>query len=179
MLGKPQPLKRKESRSETSNRRTSLTNLTVLFCIVLTVLHTVWSCAMLYRVVLCCNWGVLSQLDNGGGSSQPRPLLDCFKRWQSDHACHHRQIQQACYKKKWKVEWEAQTGMCQWSTSTFQNSCGYRYAGVKGNDQADRMASKATLTSGLLFGRSEVLRSLRNYLQAHKPRTPHLRSPGG
>ena len=40
------------------------------------------------------------------------------------------------------------------------------HAGVKGNDQADRMASKATLTSGLLFGRSEVLRSLRHYLQA-------------
>ena len=30
----------------------------------------------------------------------------------------------ACYK-KWKVEWElAQTGMCRWSTSTFENSCG-------------------------------------------------------
>ena len=23
-----------------------------------------------------------------------------------------------------KVEWEAQTGMCQWSTATFENSCG-------------------------------------------------------
>ena len=32
------------------------------------------------------------------------------------------QIQWACYK-KWKVEWEAQTGMCRWSTSTFENSC--------------------------------------------------------
>ena len=37
---------------------------------------------------------------------------------------------------------------------------------MKGNDQADRMASKATLRSGLLFGRSEVLRSLRHYLLA-------------
>ena len=26
--------------------------------------------------------------------------------------------------KKWKMEWEAQTGMHQWSTSTFINSCG-------------------------------------------------------
>ena len=26
--------------------------------------------------------------------------------------------------KTWKVEWEAQTGMCQWSTSIFENSCG-------------------------------------------------------
>ena len=25
--------------------------------------------------------------------------------------------------KKWKVEWEAQTGMCQWSTLTFKTSC--------------------------------------------------------
>ena len=33
------------------------------------------------------------------------------------------QIQWACYK-KWKVEWEAQTGMCRWSTSTFENFYG-------------------------------------------------------
>ena len=39
------------------------------------------------------------------------------------------------------------------------------HAGVKGNDRADRLA-KATLTSGLLLGRSEVLRSLRHYLRA-------------
>ena len=38
-------------------------------------------------------------------------------------------------------------------------------AGVKGNDSADRLAGKATLTSGLLLGRSEVLRSLRHYLR--------------
>jgi len=40
------------------------------------------------------------------------------------------------------------------------------HAGVKGNDRADRLAGKATLTSGLLIGRSEVLRSLRHYLRA-------------
>ena len=74
------------------------------------------------------------------------------------------QIQWDCYK-KWKVEWEAQTGMRRWSTSTFENSCGCT-AGVKGNDRAARLASKATLTSGLLLGRSEVLRNLRHYLQA-------------
>ena len=38
------------------------------------------------------------------------------------------------------------------------------HAGVKGNDRADRLAGKATLTSGLLLGRSEVLTSLRHYL---------------
>ena len=39
------------------------------------------------------------------------------------------------------------------------------HAVVKGNDRADRLA-EATLTSGLLLGRSEVLRSLRHYLRA-------------
>ena len=39
-------------------------------------------------------------------------------------------------------------------------------AGVKGNDRADRLAGKATLTGGLLLGRSEVLRSLEHYLWA-------------
>ena len=67
------------------------------------------------------------------------------------------------------MEWEAQTGMCQWSTSTFKTFL-WLYcpglAGVKGNDRADRLAGKATLTSGLLLGRSEVLRSLRHYLRA-------------
>ena len=69
-----------------------------------------------------------------------------------------------------KVEWEAQTGMYQWSTSTFGNSCGCTHrpghAGVKGNDQTGSPAGKVTLTSGLLLGKSKVLRSLRRYLWA-------------
>ena len=44
------------------------------------------------------------------------------------------------------------------------------HARVKGNDRADRLVGKATLTNGLLLGRSEVLRSLRHYLWA---RTSH------
>ena len=40
------------------------------------------------------------------------------------------------------------------------------HAGVKENDRADRLAVKATLTSGLLLGRSEVVRRLRHYLRA-------------
>ena len=41
--------------------------------------------------------------------------------------------------------------------------CFHRYAGVKGNDQADSVAGKATITSVLCLGRSEVfLRSLRH-----------------
>ena len=57
---------------------------------------------------------------------------------------------------------------CWWSTSTFENSCWVYcpgHAGVKANDRADRPAGKATLTSGLLLGRPEALRSLRHYLQ--------------
>ena len=40
------------------------------------------------------------------------------------------------------------------------------YAGVKGNDQADSVAGKATITSGSCLGRSQVLKSLRHYLRA-------------
>ena len=36
---------------------------------------------------------------------------------------------------------------------------------MKGNDRADKLAGKATLTSGLPLGRSEMLRSLRNCLR--------------
>ena len=38
----------------------------------------------------------------------------------------------------------------------------FRGARVKGNGRADRLAGKATVTSGLRLGRSEVLRSLRH-----------------
>ena len=40
------------------------------------------------------------------------------------------------------------------------------HAAVEGNDRADRLASEAIITSGLLLGRSEVLRDLRHYLRA-------------
>ena len=39
------------------------------------------------------------------------------------------------------------------------------HAGVKGNDRADKLAGKATLTSGLRLGRYEVLRNLKHYLR--------------
>ena len=35
-----------------------------------------------------------------------------------------------------------------------------------GNDREDRLAGKATITSGLLLGKSEVMRSLGNHMQA-------------
>ena len=49
--------------------------------------------------------------------TRPCLPLDCLKRWQSDHTATIRTDSM-------KVEWEVQTGMCQWSTSTFENSCG-------------------------------------------------------
>ena len=51
------------------------------------------------------------------------------------------------------------------------------HAGVKGNNRADRLADKATITGGLRLGRSEVLRSLRHYLRCgHKAKdiTPSI-----
>ena len=54
------------------------------------------------------------------------------------------------------------------------------HARVKGNDRADRLAGKATLRSGLLLRRSEVLRSLRHYLWAQSQgHHTHHRLPGG
>jgi len=47
------------------------------------------------------------------------------------------------------------------------------HAGVKGNDRADRLADKAAVTSGLFFGRSEVLRSLRHYLRTQSQGLGH------
>ena len=40
------------------------------------------------------------------------------------------------------------------------------HTGVKGNDRVDKLAAIATLTSGLLLGRSGKLRSLSHHLRA-------------
>ena len=55
------------------------------------------------------------------------------------------------------------------------------HAGAKRNGQADRLAGKSSLTSGLLFGKSEVLWSLRHYLWAQSQghhTTDHLEERG-
>ena len=39
-----------------------------------------------------------------------------------------------------------------------------------GNERADRIASTADITSGLQFGRAEVLRGLRNFLNRDRPK---------
>ena len=46
------------------------------------------------------------------------PPLDCLKGWQSDHTSSQ------CIELATKSGMEAQTGLCQWSASTFENSCG-------------------------------------------------------
>ena len=46
------------------------------------------------------------------------------------------------------------------------------HAGVSGNEQADRLASTADITSGLQLGRAEVLRGLRNFLNMDRPQVP-------
>ena len=52
--------------------------------------------------------------------------------------------------------------------------CCLWHAGVKGNDRAERLAGALCLTiiTGLLLGRSEVLRSFRHYLRAQS-QWPH------
>ena len=44
-----------------------------------------------------------------------------------------------------------------------------KHAGVSGNERANRLASTANITSGLQIGRTEVLRSLRNFLNMGRP----------
>ena len=70
----------------------------------------------------------------------------------------------ACYKKG-KVEWEAQTGMCQWSTPKRPVGVLPWTCRTEGKWPSSTLAGKTTLTNGLLLGRSEVLRSLRHYLR--------------
>ena len=55
------------------------------------------------------------------------------------------------------------------------------HAGVKGNDRAERLAGRTTITSGLRLETSVVLRSLRHYLpaQSHGHHTiDHLEERG-
>ena len=65
---------------------------------------------------------------------------------------------------------------CQLSPCALQNEAGIIIIIMNTNlvvDRADRLAGKATLTTGLLLGRSEVLRSLRHYLRSQSQKTSH------
>ena len=96
-------------------------------------------------------YGLNLQLDNGGGSSHTCPPFDCLKRWQSDHTCHphgFKKVKSRMGSPDWDVSmvdihlWKFLWVYCP------------GHAGVKGNDRADRLVGKATLTSGLLLRRS-------------------------
>ena len=55
-----------------------------------------------------------------------------------------------------------------------------RHARVKGDDRADRLAGKATLTSGLIASlKIRSVEELETLPAGTKPRTSHHRSPGG
>ena len=63
------------------------------------------------------------------------------------------------------MEWEAQIGKSMVDTNPLSKLLWVYcpgHAGVKGNDRAYRLAGKA---SGLLLGISEMLKSLRQYMQ--------------
>ena len=112
----------------------------------------------------------LHQLDNVNGSSHTCSPLDCLDRWVRPHMPPFSQIQWACYK-KWKVEWEHLRRIL-WVYCP-------GHAWVKGNDRADRLAGKATITCGLRLRRSEVLRRWDITCRHKAIRTSHYRSPGG
>ena len=74
-----------------------------------------------------CIYSLNLQLDNGCGSSDPCPLLDCLKISQSGHTCQHPHADTESMSLLQKVKsgmgspgWN----MCQCPTSTFENSCG-------------------------------------------------------
>ena len=53
------------------------------------------------------------------------------------------------------------------------------HAGVSGNEQADRLASTADITSGLQLGRADVLRGLRDSLNMDRPEHHSIVLPEG
>ena len=110
-------------------------------------LHHPWRQCSLYSLNL--------QFDNGGGSSHSCPPLDCLKKWQS-HAIILTDSMSLLQKVK--------SGMCQWSTTTYENSCGCialdKLEWWEMTEQIDWQAkqpiSKATLRKLLRWGRMHM-----------------------
>ena len=92
------------------------------------------------------------QLDNGGGNSHPCPPLDCLKRWQSDYTYHrpHRVNELATESEKWNGKPRLNVSTVDIHLRKLLWVYCPGHVGVKGNDRADRLAGKATFTSGLL-----------------------------
>ena len=102
----------------------------------------------------------------GGGGGRQRDRDRLPKRRQSDYRCLHPHGLNglATESGRWSPDWNVSMVDIRLRKLLWIYCPGH--AGVKGNDRADRLAGKATLGSGLLFGRSKALRSLRHYLQA-------------
>ena len=113
-------------------------------------------CARMWDTAVC-----EASKASGDGSSRPCPPLGCFKRWQSDHTCHHPHNQLATMG---SPDWNLSMSDIHLRKLLWVYCPGH--AGVKGYDWADRLAAKATLPSGLHLGRSEVFTRLRHYLRA-------------
>ena len=99
----------------------------------------------------------------------------------TDHMSSSSQIQWVCYK-KWKVEWEAQTVMCEWSTSIFENSCWCTaldmLVWMEITEQKDWQVKQSSQVACF----SEDLKcwgALRHYLQAQSQGHYTIWSPGG
>ena len=85
--------------------------------------------------------------------------------------------------KRWSLKWAAQTVTYPCSLRLQRLLWIYcpGHAGVSANEQADRLASTADITSGLHLGRAEVPRGLRNFLNMDRPEhrgIDHLKERG-
>ena len=92
----------------------------------------------------CGLYGLNLYFGNGSGSSHPCPPLDCLKRRQSDHACHHRHRFNEL-----ATESDSGMGSPDWNVSMVDihlRQLPWVYcpghAGVKGNDRADSWRAK-------------------------------------
>ena len=87
------------------------------------------------------------------------------------------QIQRA-YCIEWKVEWEAQTGMCQCLTFTSEDSCGHVVLDMPESremtEQIDWWAKQPGMSSGLWFGRHTIERPEERGLEEKKLLTVFL-----
>ena len=123
-------------------------------------------------------YGLSLQPDDGDGSSHP-----CWTASRGDIYTtmpSSSEIQWACYK-KWKLEWESQTRMCQ--MFHLRNSRGCTALDMpewREHEQAARLAGKATITGGLITSRKIwSVEELETLSAGTKPSTSHHWSPGG
>ena len=121
---------------------------------------------------LCC---LNLQLNNGGGSSHPSPLLVRLKRWQSDHTCHppHRFNELGTKNEKWNGKPRSETaskspvGVLPWTWQS-EGKWPSRQTGGQSNHHKWHVSWKILS--------AEELETLPGGL---KPRTSHHWSPGG